>query len=62
MAHCKICGRLLKDKESIERGYGPICQHKRKIGQFQTELRFEPLIDRRLSMLEQYRIIKKLLE
>ena len=25
---CKICGRKLKDKNSIERGYGSVCYKK----------------------------------
>lgn len=30
---CKKCGRKLKDKKSIERGYGPIC-YGRIIGKY----------------------------
>lgn len=26
---CTTCGRKLKDKKSIDRGYGPICYEKR---------------------------------
>ncbi|WP_139796211.1 DUF6011 domain-containing protein [Sporomusa malonica] len=62
MARCKICGRLLKDDESVQRGYGPICQHKRVIGQYQTELRFNPAIDRQLNMKEQHEAVKRLLK
>ncbi|MDY7044405.1 DUF6011 domain-containing protein [Virgibacillus sp. M23] len=25
---CATCGRKLKDKKSIERGYGPVCYEK----------------------------------
>lgn len=25
---CQMCGRLLGDEESLERGYGPTCWHK----------------------------------
>ncbi|GAA0415284.1 MULTISPECIES: DUF6011 domain-containing protein [Virgibacillus] len=25
---CATCGRRLKDKKSIERGYGPVCYEK----------------------------------
>lgn len=25
---CAMCGRILKESESIERGYGPVCYRK----------------------------------
>ena len=30
MNRCGICGRELKDKKSIERGFGPVCYKKYK--------------------------------
>lgn len=54
---CKRCGRRLKDET---RDYGPVCQQKRSVGRYQLELRFNPLIDNCLSMLEQYKIVKML--
>lgn len=58
---CKRCGRKLKDQESINREYGPCCFDKRSVGEFQLELRFDPLIKRELSMAEQYEIVKRVL-
>jgi hypothetical protein len=62
MDRCKACHRLLKDHLSIERKYGPTCWKKRSIGTYQIELRFNPAIDRNLSMKEQHERVKKLLE
>lgn len=31
--NCKRCGRKLKGKESMLRGYGPVCAKKVKYGQ-----------------------------
>lgn len=40
---CRRRQRILKDKESIERGYGHVCYAKRQAKFiYQIELRFEP--------------------
>lgn len=31
--NCKRCGRKLKGKESMSRGYGPVCAQKVRYGQ-----------------------------
>ena len=30
-SRCKYCGRLLKDRQSVARGYGPTCARRRKL-------------------------------
>lgn len=62
MARCKVCGRILTNAESIANECGPVCQARRPLGVFQLELRFDPLIDRDMTMLDQYKIVKRLLE
>lgn len=60
---CKRCGRILIDKDSIDRGYGPECYGKRAKGfKYQIEIDFNPLARRGLSMLEQYEIVKRALD
>jgi hypothetical protein len=62
MPRCRRCGKKLLDQESVDREYGPCCYKKRSIGEFQIELRFDPVIKRELSMGEQYAIVKRILK
>ncbi|QDR80207.1 DUF6011 domain-containing protein [Sporomusa termitida] len=70
---CKRCRRLLKDPLSIDRSYGPVCwaasqaqnpAPSRPISR-QLELEFElpsRLFTPGLSLTEQYKIVKRLLD
>lgn len=42
MNKCKYCGRILKDKSSIERGFGPVCG--RKYADVPGQLSFEDIL------------------
>ncbi len=55
MKRCRRCHRTLKDPESIELGYGPVCRKKQRIRAYQLELRFNPAIDPSLSNIEKHR-------
>ncbi|WP_414714959.1 DUF6011 domain-containing protein [Sporomusa sp.] len=70
---CKRCRRVLKDPISIEREYGPVCWAASQTQSpaptrpvsLQLELEFEPprrLFTPGLSLTEQYKIVKRLLD
>ena len=61
MPRCKRCRRPLADPESISSGYGPVCR-QRQSEDNQTILEFDKpsnLFKPGMSMLEQYREVKK---
>jgi len=70
---CKRCNRTLKNPLSIEREYGPVCWAESQAHSpaparpvsMQIELEFEPprrLFTPEMSIIEQHKIVKRLLE